>query len=64
MPRMKINMPTDRFIVCELAAKGYGTLTDLVATRADLVLDAFDHMNSMREYEERFHQLNEPKGTK
>jgi hypothetical protein len=56
-------MPFDQFVVCELAAAGYGTPAVLLQTRCDIVLSAHDHMNSMREYEERFHQLNEPKET-
>ncbi len=58
---MTIKMPFDKFILCELASKGYGTLSSLAATRCDIVLAAYDHLQSMREYEERFHQLNEPK---
>jgi hypothetical protein len=58
---MTIKMPFDKFVMCELAAKGYGSLRELAATRCDIVLSAYDHLQSMREYEERFHQLNEPK---
>jgi hypothetical protein len=61
---MKVNMPYDRFVVCELASKGYGSVGELMNTRADIVLDAFDHMQSMREYEQRFHYLNRPKELK
>ena len=61
---MKILMDRHRFVVCELASKGYGSPGELMATRVDLVCDAFDHMQAMREYEERFYQLNEPKETK
>jgi hypothetical protein len=61
MPVMKIEMPYDRFMVMELAKAGYGSVQELWYTRADLVCEAFDHLTSMREYEERFHQLNAPK---
>jgi hypothetical protein len=57
---MQIDMPLDRFMLCELAAGGYGSLRDLMHTRADVVCDAFDHLRSMREYESRFHELNAP----
>jgi hypothetical protein len=59
---MEILMERHRFTVCELASKGYGSMGDLMATRADLVVDAWDHLQAMREYEERFYRLNEPKG--
>jgi hypothetical protein len=64
IPKMKILMPFDRFVACELASKGYGTPQQIMEMRADLVLDAFDHLRSMREYEERFYELNAPKGGK
>jgi len=59
---MHIDMAMDRFMLCELSAAGYGSLSDLMQTRADVVCDAFDHLRSMREYEQRFHELNEPEG--
>jgi len=55
-------MAMDRFMLCELSAAGYGSLSDLMQTRADVVCDAWDHLRSMREYEQRFHELNEPEG--
>ena len=57
---MHIDMPLDKFMLCELAAAGYGSLGELWITRADIVCEAFDHLRSMREYEQRFHELNRP----
>jgi hypothetical protein len=54
-------MPYDKFVACELAASGYGSVADLLQARCDIVLSAYDHMITMREFEERFHQLNAPK---
>lgn len=57
---MHIDMSMDKFMVCELAAAGYGSLSDLWSTRADIVCEAFDHLRSMREYEQRYYDLNRP----
>lgn len=54
-------MPYAMFVVCELASAGYGTPATLLNTRCDIILSAYDYLKSMQEYEERFHQLNEPK---
>lgn len=54
-------MPYDKFVACELASQGYGSPAIILQTRCDIVLAAYDYLTSMREYEERFHQLNEPK---
>jgi hypothetical protein len=52
-------MPRFRFVVCELAANGFGDPETLMNTRADLIADAYEYLLFKGKYETQAWRLRQ-----
>jgi hypothetical protein len=48
-------MDTDRFIIMELSASGFGSPGVLMETEADLIMDAYDYLCFKNKYENQYY---------
>jgi hypothetical protein len=52
-------MPTDKFVIMELASAGFGSPEVLANERVDLICDAYDYLLFKNKYELQCHLLRE-----
>jgi hypothetical protein len=51
-------MDSDVVVALRLAKEGFGSVEQILAMRADLVLDALEYAGFLADYQETMHQLN------